>query len=228
MTIPVTCGQCFASFQIKEQFAGKTIRCKSCGAPMPVVADAGFSDGGYEPVASRPRKRSRKKQPSAAPKIVAIVLGSLCLVALIGVGIWFLVTSTGKPEEPKNSEKQQLADTKKSSENPDDNKAPVLDPRIQVVDIEWKPDPSLLDELGPVQAFGPYEIRLPKGMELRRSINEGGNVFRQWRVSSKVSRGLYNQIMTDSLKLNEPTTQAILEKGDIEFAEKVGNQIISM
>jgi hypothetical protein len=95
MSIPVTCGRCFQSFNVRDEFAGRTIRCKDCGAAMAVSWDAAPSQAD-DFVPPRPRKRKRTKRPSAAPKVAAIVVGCLFGVALLGTGIWFAVVQISK------------------------------------------------------------------------------------------------------------------------------------
>jgi len=38
MPIPVVCSACSRSYQVREEFANRTIQCKSCGEPMTVPA----------------------------------------------------------------------------------------------------------------------------------------------------------------------------------------------
>jgi len=99
MSIPVSCERCFQSFRVKDDFAGRTIRCKECGAAMAVPWDGEQRSDGFVP--SRPRTRKRKKRASAGPKIAAIVVGSLFGVTVLGMGIWFAamwISKSGKSD----------------------------------------------------------------------------------------------------------------------------------
>lgn len=80
MPIPVTCPECFMDYSIPEKFAGKKIKCKSCGAAVavPRPGTAGpeadeFDDFGgpaFSPTAVPPRPGQARPagRPSAAKK----------------------------------------------------------------------------------------------------------------------------------------------------------------
>ena len=159
MSIPVSCERCFQSFRVKDEFAGRTIRCKECGAAMAVPWDAVEPDDDI--VASRPRVRKRKKRPSAAPKIAAIVVGCVFGVVVLGTGVWFAVRTLSQRREAGN-DAQTDAGSKQSR---------LGGTRFRIIDTDadWKPDPSLLQQLGQRATVGSYELRLPGPARLVKS-----------------------------------------------------------
>lgn len=92
MSIPVVCDECGANFQVKDELAGKKLRCKHCSAVMPVPSggeedwDLAADEDEELPPTVRPKKsktRSRRSSSSSgmpAPIIIAVV----CLVLMIG------------------------------------------------------------------------------------------------------------------------------------------------
>ena len=74
MTIAVSCPECGHAYRVKEEHAGKTMRCKACDAKFVVQADDDFSTDDDDlallerespSISQRPMKSSKK---SAAPK----------------------------------------------------------------------------------------------------------------------------------------------------------------
>lgn len=59
-TRSIQCGECAARYKIPESFQGKQVKCKACGASIPV--DAEDESAADAPVAARPR------QPNSAPR----------------------------------------------------------------------------------------------------------------------------------------------------------------
>jgi len=67
MSIKVTCEECFSDYTVKDQFAGRKIKCKECGAAIRIPAtrqfeeDDTFDDNSYAEQ-EFPRKRPPKKR----------------------------------------------------------------------------------------------------------------------------------------------------------------------
>ncbi|WP_417392877.1 hypothetical protein [Gimesia sp.] len=83
MTISVQCEECFQSYKVKDERAGQTLKCKSCGSKMRVPAvEEEFEDlsADYgEPIA-QPRKKQAgkaKKKKSSPRKSLNISPGKV-------------------------------------------------------------------------------------------------------------------------------------------------------
>lgn len=96
MPIPIDCPDCFRSYQVPEKFEGKTIRCKSCGAAIPVEKayrdtiddDDAFGPQWSDGQSSRAKTRRAAKGPSHRLPFwipVAICAGVLLLMMLVGL-----------------------------------------------------------------------------------------------------------------------------------------------
>jgi predicted Zn finger-like uncharacterized protein len=101
MPIPVTCPECNATYRVADEAAGKAVKCKKCGARVPVPeageaepagATASSDDGG----GSRPAK----KQGGGSNKVVIIVASILvafcCVCTVGGGGVGYYLYTTGK------------------------------------------------------------------------------------------------------------------------------------
>jgi len=115
MSISVTCPECFMEFAVPERFAGKKIKCKSCGAAIPVPApgaaaeaddleDFGpaFSPPGLpprpdqiRPAASAPA-RAKKKKTSVWAWVAGIAGGAVLAILLCcgGISLWWRSVTT--------------------------------------------------------------------------------------------------------------------------------------
>ncbi|QDT93006.1 hypothetical protein [Gimesia algae] len=83
MTISVQCEECFQSYKVKDERAGQTLKCKSCGSKIRVPAvEEEFEDlsADYgEPIA-QPRKKKAvkaKKKKSSSRKSLNISAGGI-------------------------------------------------------------------------------------------------------------------------------------------------------
>ncbi len=161
MSIPVTCESCFQSFRVKDQFAGRTIRCKECGAPMPVSRDIGFSCDDFPPV--RHRKRTRKKRPAEPPKIVIIIIACVIIAGLLGAGMWVSANLENNRSEPRFIDR--TVGKAPDERVPEVFTNPPIDRRIRVTGQDWTPENSLLRRLRSPERVGLYEVRLPEGMK---------------------------------------------------------------
>jgi len=83
MTIEVQCDECFQSYQVRDERAGQTLKCKACGSRMRVpTADEELEDlnAHYgEPIApTRPKKQPTKaKKRTAAKRSAGIPIGKI-------------------------------------------------------------------------------------------------------------------------------------------------------
>ncbi len=126
MAIAVGCSQCGRRYQIREEFAGRSVPCKSCGAKMavplaiteygdgsPVVDDPFddfFGDSAAGPTPRpRPRPRPRSAKPSRRSRstssqgiIIAVaVVGGFAILLFIGLIIYrFGIKGSDDPRDP--------------------------------------------------------------------------------------------------------------------------------
>jgi hypothetical protein len=216
MSIPVTCDRCLQSFRVKDEFAGRTIRCRQCGAAMAVPWDAGPLADDFVP--SRPRKRKRKKRPSAAPKVAAIVVGCLFGVAILGSGIWFAVDQLNKNAETKGG----TGSKESHSEKPG---APTSSqPNVEVAEKKWISDPELMRELANYQQVGAYEIRVPKGTKRQPTASRPGVSSDIWKQPSEFA-GSNDLLQLAQTTLSPSDTVEKIEQSEINFLKEVGNRI---
>ncbi|QDU04936.1 hypothetical protein V6x_46670 [Gimesia chilikensis] len=109
MPIHVQCDECFQSYKVKEERAGQTLKCKSCGSRMQVPAADEETEDLFEhygePIAPQrktktavksKKKKSRKKGPSLSMgKLVKRAFGVMSMalgVLLLGTSIYMFFT----------------------------------------------------------------------------------------------------------------------------------------
>lgn len=108
MAIKVTCPECFRDYQIPDQYAGKKVKCKGCGAAIRVEEDPELEDPSFgslpQPSAfsaspppragSQPAGARRKPKSSSSSNttkwVLGILGGGLALILLCcgGAGLW--------------------------------------------------------------------------------------------------------------------------------------------
>lgn len=105
MTISVQCEECFQSYKVKEERAGQTLKCKSCGSKIRVPAvEEDFEDlsADYGEPITQPRKNKTvkakpKKKKSSPRKSLNISAGGIVKktfgVLSMAIGILMLVAS---------------------------------------------------------------------------------------------------------------------------------------
>src|SRR5712691_9608686 len=109
MPISVTCPECEATYRVADEAAGKAIKCKKCGARVPVPA-AGGDDEDEEKVPAKAGKakdgdeaadegeggEAKAKKKAGKGKLFAILGGAAafvcccCMVPGGGVGSWYM------------------------------------------------------------------------------------------------------------------------------------------
>lgn len=105
MRIDVSCPECGADFDVREQFAGMTVHCKKCKQPVDVPARseplkrASLSSGSFSTNTSRrtPRKPKRSANNSGVGMGLAIGGGAGAVIALIVV---VMINSGSAPTVP--------------------------------------------------------------------------------------------------------------------------------
>jgi hypothetical protein len=129
MTIALSCPACDKSLKIKDELAGKKVKCPDCGEPILVEAYEEPEAVEEEPPRrkaraeeedDRPRKKKKKKKKSNATLWLVLAGGLAFFLLLLAVGgglLYFL----NQPSEKKSTEQ---AKTKKKEEPPIFNPAP--------------------------------------------------------------------------------------------------------
>jgi len=122
MAIKVTCPECFRDYQIPDQYAGKKVKCKGCGAAIRVEEDPELEDTSFAsplptsfPASPPPRAGSKpavaKRKPTprstsnATKWILGILAGGLALIVLCcgGTGLWIRHTFNQAIEQQAGS-----------------------------------------------------------------------------------------------------------------------------
>jgi hypothetical protein len=123
MTIALSCPACDKALKVKDELAGKKIKCPGCGEPILVEPDevpeaaeeeAPRRKPRAEEEEDRPRKKKKKKKKSNATLWLVLAGGVALLLLLLAVGgglLYFL----NQPSEKKSTEQ---AKTKKKEEPP--------------------------------------------------------------------------------------------------------------
>lgn len=114
MTIQVTCSGCFRTYGVKDEYAGRRIKCPDCGEPVQIPAGggspaaAGFGgddDFGDQDFAAASPPRPRTRQTGSAPRsgggggssfaVIAAIVGVVGVVflAMCGGVIWLGVNA---------------------------------------------------------------------------------------------------------------------------------------
>ncbi|MGL5095718.1 MAG: MJ0042-type zinc finger domain-containing protein, partial [Planctomycetia bacterium] len=85
MPLPVECPSCAASYRVKDDRAGTTIKCKECGAPIKVPAAAAHDD---EPAVKVKIKKKRRSSGAGVPLWLGLLVG-IPLGLVLTVGLFF-------------------------------------------------------------------------------------------------------------------------------------------
>jgi uncharacterized membrane protein len=98
MSIEATCDECFYTYKVKEQNAGKKFRCKECDAVVTVPVpgeeedllgfEDEFEDPESEPIPVKKRSKSKKKKkPDQSDSFITqrtMILGGVVLILFVG------------------------------------------------------------------------------------------------------------------------------------------------
>jgi len=106
MSINVPCRDCGRQYHVSEALAGKTFRCKSCGAGVAVPADerSTFDEANaqpeefdddipnpYGPGGTKTRRTTGRKTPPPPPKASSPAIVICAALGLVGIGLLLLV-----------------------------------------------------------------------------------------------------------------------------------------
>jgi hypothetical protein len=118
VTIQVTCESCYRTYGVKDQYAGRRIKCPDCGSPVQIPDGAArppaeeniFGDDEFGFAAEPPPPRSRQGRSSSAKSpspvksgtsipvvwvIIAAAIGGLALMVCGGIVVFFMVAGDG-------------------------------------------------------------------------------------------------------------------------------------
>jgi predicted Zn finger-like uncharacterized protein len=120
MPISVKCPKCDASYKVPDEAAGKAIRCKKCGAKVPVPAaddedDDDFSNLGEKGDGGAKEKKKRSKTLLIVGIVAAVLTCCLCLPGGGGFGVYFFVIKPAAEAAKKLADEaaKKLADAEK-------------------------------------------------------------------------------------------------------------------
>ena len=95
MPMSVNCPECDASYKVPDEAAGKAIRCKKCGAKVPVPAaddeDDDFSNLGDKGDGDVKEKKKGSKTLLIVGIVAGVLTCCLCLPGGGGFGVYFFV-----------------------------------------------------------------------------------------------------------------------------------------
>ncbi len=101
MSVQASCPSCGRSYRVRDEFAGKTVTCKQCGAafrvprrrPSPArrSPDVGWSDGGFATSGTSPSPRRRRRRSSLSKSQVVTVLRFAAIGVLVAGGLCLAV-----------------------------------------------------------------------------------------------------------------------------------------
>lgn len=91
MAIDIFCEECSTPGRVKDELAGKKIKCKSCGAVIRVPDDEPLEEAPVARAPRKPAKRSPAKNSSGGGSpAVAIVAGVVGLALVAGVAVFLM------------------------------------------------------------------------------------------------------------------------------------------
>jgi WD40 repeat protein/HEAT repeat protein len=148
MPIPLTCPQCGKSVSIRDEAAGKVIRC-SCGKMIQVPGPSDIR--APKPAAERKPSVEIAAAPAADTSVEAkkpsllLVLGGcgvvLALLVVFGVAVGVVVFVMVKPDD-RAENKEEAVTALASREKDDAKKSPLVVPDPPVLDVREKQSPE--------------------------------------------------------------------------------------
>jgi predicted Zn finger-like uncharacterized protein len=97
MAIPFSCPSCAGELKVRDELAGRKVKCPKCGEVIPVPEEESEEEQEQE---DRPRKKKKKKRKNKSN--TAVIVGIILGVLLVGGGVAIVVAVTGgKKDEPQ-------------------------------------------------------------------------------------------------------------------------------
>ena len=154
MTIAISCPSCDRPLKVKDDLAGKRVKCPGCGEPVLVEVideaepEAAIQEKPRRKVVAddepddRPRKKKKKKKKSNMLLWIGLAGGAAFLLLLVAAGLlWFFVFN--RPTEQKSTEqaKGPPRTKKKQEQGPKVDFVPQDNPRpkggiIRAMDVQ--------------------------------------------------------------------------------------------
>jgi predicted Zn finger-like uncharacterized protein len=209
MPMSVTCPECDASYKVPDEAAGKTIKCKKCGAKVRVPVDDednDFSNLGDKGDGDAKEKKKGSKTLLIVGIVAAVLTCCICLPGGGGFGVYYFVIKPAAEAAKKLADDaaKKLADAEKERKkfDKDEGGATILtkndtltlkDPRV----AEGKPAKTYKVKLeagkeyiidmkasGKAFEYDPYLILLnPQNKEVARDDDGGGGLDAQIRYT---------------------------------------------
>lgn len=194
MTIPATCPECMADWNLPDSLAGKTVKCKDCGARMEVpggkrVSQREEDEDEEETPRSRgkrgwdedDRPRQRKKRQSKGLSLwvtIGIPVGGLLVIGVVGLVI---VLSRGSKDTASRGTAQDPASNTggTESEKPEKKgKTSVMNSAARFAAAKRNPPPQGWSEFRhPEGYYSVYVPNSPPGMVLREKFAGKGETY---------------------------------------------------
>src|SRR5262245_44988742 len=170
MPMSVKCPECDTSYKVPDEAAGKTIKCKKCGARVLVPADDGedddFSNLGGKGDGDAKEKKKGSKTLLIVGIVAAVLTCCLCLPGGGGFGVYYFVI---KPAA--EAAKKKLADIEKDLKNIEKDKGSAT--IFAKIDTLTSKDPPVANGK-PAKI---YKVKLEGGKEyiidMKASFKEG-------------------------------------------------------
>jgi DNA-directed RNA polymerase subunit RPC12/RpoP len=146
--ISTICPQCERELKLKDELAGRRIKCPSCGAAVSVAKEEGKKrtavdeDAGDEE--DRPRKKKKQKKSNALVWVAAAVGGLLLVGCLVGVVVLIL----------NNLPEKKVEQAKASTETRKDQKLTTKeDPSLVQKIMRWKAKAEVYNDFKQIALF---------------------------------------------------------------------------
>ncbi|MEZ6057595.1 MAG: prolyl oligopeptidase family serine peptidase [Planctomycetaceae bacterium] len=164
MPIPVQCPDCGFSKSVADTFAGKAVKCKSCGGRIPVPAGTDDDKEAPRSTSSRTGRPNRSAKSSikspAKSNTPWVIIGIMCtgglVTAIICAGIAFSVFSQAKSG--------QWSNTHNGNRDPSLLPSPAepagSSPSLSLTDLSTVPIPSFPPLGEPIETFSDSGVKL--------------------------------------------------------------------
>jgi predicted Zn finger-like uncharacterized protein len=128
----VKCPECDASYKVPDDATGKTIKCKKCGAKVPVPTaedgDDDVSDLGDKGDGNAKEKKKSSKTLLIVGIVAVVLTCCVCLPGGGGFGVYFFVIKPAAEAAKKLADDaaKKLADAEKERKNKDEGGATIF------------------------------------------------------------------------------------------------------
>jgi predicted Zn finger-like uncharacterized protein len=124
VALSVVCPNCDAKLRLRDELAGRTVKCSACGEPIDVPEDRQPAEGAR----GRPKRQASREPEKGGLGVVLWLLGGVAL--LLAIGIVFGVVRVYKWANAESTNLPAIVKaTDPSSADPPRKPAPMLDER---------------------------------------------------------------------------------------------------